>query len=198
MNVELQAKLRASSGKGPARRLRSEEMVPAVLYGPKTESVSLSISANRLEKLLRDMGEEKSKLLRLIIEDGGDSAAKQVLIREIQVHPVRRRFLHVDFYEAPLDRPIVVDVPVELQGESIGVKKGGTLNLIRRLLSVRCLPAEIPEKVQIDVQSMDLGSTIYVRDLQGKVPFDLVGESNAAIVNIVSPEGKKGAEGEGE
>ena len=161
--------------------------VPAILYGPKTAPVRLAVPAIRLLKLLREMGEE-SKLIRLVIGDGEARQIRQALIREVQTHPVRRRFLHVDFYEVPLDHPIVVDVPVELDGESIGEKKGGVLDLIRRTLSVRCLPGEIPDRVHIDISNMDLGSSIHVADLVGRVPFELVDDKSFAVVAIAVPE----------
>jgi len=196
MNVEMTVQVRTGTGKELAGRLRRAEQVPAVLYGPKAQTLSLSVPAAQLEKLLRDMGEE-SRLLRLTIEGGEEQQVRQVLIREIQVHPIRRRFLHVDFYEVPLDRAIVVEVPVEMQGEAVGIKKGGTLNLIRRTLAVRCLPGEIPERIQVDISGLDLGDTIHVADLLEKVPFELVGDRSFAVVTVASPEGK-GAAGEGE
>ncbi|MCE5244409.1 MAG: 50S ribosomal protein L25/general stress protein Ctc [Syntrophobacteraceae bacterium] len=194
MDVELNVKSRSNRGKGAARSLRREERVPAILYGPKTAPVSLSVGAKRLEKLLRDMGEE-SKLLQLNIEDGEAQGTRQVLIREVQVHPFRRRFLHVDFYEVPLDQAIEVAVPVEFVGEPIGVKKGGMLNSFVRTLTVRCLPAEIPDRVQIDVAGLDLGDAIHVGALSGKVPFELVDDPTSAVVNITAPEAAKEAEG---
>lgn len=197
MDVELTAVTRNRSGKGAARSLRRTDMVPAILYGPKTPSISLSVEARRLKKLLRDMGGE-SRLLHLSIEENNKQVMRQVIIREIQVHPARRRFLHVDFYEVPLDHAIEVEVPVELVGESLGVKKGGTLNLIRRMLSVRCLPAEIPERIQVDVTAMDLGSSIHVADLLDKVSFQIIEDANASVVNISAPEGMaKESEGSG-
>ena len=188
MDVELVGQLRSETGKGAARRLRSRQMVPAIVYGPKMESVSVAVSSKRMEKLLRDMGEE-SRLLTLSIEGDGEPSTKQVLIREIQVHPSRRRFLHVDFYEVPMDHPIVVVVPVELVGESIGVKKGGTVDLVRRTVSVRCLPGEIPEKIEVDIKQLDLGGAIHVGDLAKMVPYALVDDKHLSIVNILAPEG---------
>lgn len=188
MDVELVGQLRSETGKGAARRLRSRQMVPAIVYGPKMESVSVAVSSKRMEKLLRDMGEE-SRLLTLSIEGDGEPSTKQVLIREIQVHPSRRRFLHVDFYEVPMDHPIVVVVPVELVGESVGVKKGGTVDVVRRTVSVRCLPGEIPEKIEVDIKQLDLGGAIHVGDLAKMVPYALVDDKHLSIVNILAPEG---------
>jgi len=187
MDVDLQVELRTKIGRGPARRLRQTETIPAILYGPKTAPLPLAVPALSLLKLLRDMGEE-SKLIRLVIGQGENRQMRQALIREVQTHPVRRRFLHVDFYEVPLDQPILVEVPVELDGESIGEKKGGTLNLIRRTLSVRCLPGEIPERVHIDVSGMDLGSSVHVGDLINRVPFELMDDKTTAVVSIAVPE----------
>ncbi len=195
MDVEMNVQLRTKTGKGAARRLRRRDAVPAVLYGPKTAPVLLAVPALRLLKLLREMGEE-SKLIRLVIEDGNDRQVRQALIREVQTHPVRRRFVHVDFYEVPLDQPIVVEVPVELDGESIGEKKGGVLDLIRRTLAVRCLPGEIPERVHIDISNLDLGSSVRVGDLVDRVPFELVDDRSVGVLTVSAlEEAAKAAEG---
>jgi len=198
MDVDLSVQVRTKTGRGPARRLRREETVPGILYGPKMAPIPLAVPAVPLLKLLRDMGEE-SKLIRLVIGQDTDQQVRQALIREVQTHPVRRRFLHVDFYEVPLDQPILVDVPVELDGEAVGEKKGGVLNLIRRTLSVRCLPGEIPERVHIDISGMDLGSSVHVADLIGRVPFELMDDKGTAVVAMVVPEEMtKAAETSGE
>lgn len=188
MDVELLVEVRNTTGKGAARSLRRNEKVPAILYGPKAEPLPLSIPVQRLEKLLRDLRGE-SKLLRLTVDGGGQQQTRHAIIREVQAHPVRRRLLHVDFYEVPLEQAIDVEVHVVMVGEPVGVKKGGTLNLIRRSLLVRCLPADIPEKVEVDISGLDLGSTIHVRDLVGKVPFELADDPNLAVVNVTAPEG---------
>jgi len=189
MNIELAAQVREKTGKGAARALRRSGRIPANVYGPKTGPCGLSVEAKELEKLMREMGEE-SRLLRLTVEGGTDGPQmRQVLIREVQVHPVRRRFLHVDFYEVPMDQPIVVEVPVEMMGEPAGVKTGGVLDLVRRTLAVRCLPGEIPEKVQVDVSSLEVGMTIHVADLVHQVPFELVDDQNLAVATISAPEG---------
>lgn len=188
MEVELTANMRETGTKGMVRRLRRDFKVPAVLYGPKTQPLSLAVESLRLEKLLREMGEE-SKLVRLTIEDGSRVETRQVLLREIQLHPFRRRFVHVDFYEVPLDQAIEVDVPIEVVGESVGVKKGGVLDVLRRTLSVRCLPGEIPEKISIDVSAMDVNSSFHVSDLIGAVPYELADDPSYAVLHIIPPEG---------
>lgn len=186
MDVDLLVERRIATGKGAARRLRGASMVPAILYGPKSAPMPVAVSAIRLQKLMREMGEE-SKLIQLTVDDGQKQEKRQVLIREVQTHPVRQQFLHVDFYEVPLDQPILVEVPVEITGESIGEKKGGVLELIRRTLEVRCLPEKIPEKIRIDVSSLDLGGSIHVGDLMDGVDFELVDDKNLAVISMSSP-----------
>jgi len=192
MDVQVVAQLRTVTGKNKARSLRRRDMVPVVFYGPRSQTTSLTVPLVRLEKLFREMGGEQ-KLLTLVIEDGKDRQENQVMIREIQVHPARRQLLHVDFYEVAMDQAIVVEVPVELKGKPLGVEKGGALNSLCRSLSVRCLPGEIPDKVEVDVSKLDIGQTLHVADLIGVVPFDLAGDGGLAVATIEAPEG--GAEG---
>ena len=121
------------------------------------------------------------------------------MIREIQVHPARRQLLHVDFYEVAMDQAIVVDVPVELKGRSVGVEKGGLVDLVRRTLAVRCLPGEIPEKVEVDISNLDLGDSIHVADLIEHSGFELADDKSFTVATILPPEGiTVGVEGEKE
>jgi len=184
MTLELRAVTREMTGKGGARSVRRDMNVPGVLYGPKTQPTLLSVSALNLEKLLKETGGE-SKLLNLNIE--GDRT-RQVLIREVQTHPYRRRFVHIDFYEVPLDQPITVEVVVELVGEAIGLQKGGELNLIQRTLAVRCLPNQIPESIRIDVSKLELGEMLHVGDLVAESSYEFEEASSVGVVSVVAPE----------
>jgi len=184
MSLELKAVTRETTGKGAARSVRRDLRVPAVLYGPKTQPTPLSVSALDLEKLLRETRGE-SKLLSLNIEGG---QTRQVIFREVQKHPYRRRFLHVDFYEVPMDQPITVEVIVELVGDSIGVQKGGELNLIQRTLAVRCLPNQIPDSIRIDVSKLDLGEMLHVEDLAAESSYEFDEAPSVGVVSVVAPE----------
>jgi len=192
MDIELKCQPRTLTGKGPARRLRKADSVPAVLYGPKSAPVPLALSAKRLERLLSDMGEE-SKLLRLTIEGDGGSETRHVMIREVQKHPFRKRLLHVDFYEVALDQAIEVEVPVELVGEAVGLKKGGIVNLVRRTLAVRCLPTAIPETIKVDVSGLDLGHSVHVADVMKTVAVEIAEEPGQTVVAVNVPGEEKAA-----
>jgi large subunit ribosomal protein L25 len=184
MIMELEAATRQGSGKGAARKVRLDSNVPAILYGPKTEAISLSVSASHMEKYLRETGGE-NKLLNLKI-DGGST--RQVLIREIQTHPYRRKFLHVDFYEVPLDHQITVEVVVELVGDSVGVQKGGEINLIQRTLAVRCLPNQIPDSIRIDISRLDLGEVLHVGDLVSEGVYEFDEDPSVGVVGVLTLE----------
>jgi large subunit ribosomal protein L25 len=163
--------------------------VPGVVYGPRTAPASVSVLAKDLEKLLQEAGKEKLVLLN--VEDGEARSERSVLIREVQIHPVRRKFLHVDFYEVAMDEQITIEVRVVLKGDAIGLKMGGMLNLLRRALTVRCLPTEIPERISIDVADLDVGQTIHVSDLVDLLPFELVDDRKLAVVSMSGIEGEK-------
>ncbi len=116
-----------------------------------------------------------------------------MVIREVQVHPYKRRVIHVDFHEVALDEPLTVDVPVEITGTAAGVADGGMLNQIRYTLSVRCLPTEIPEKITVDVSPLGVGESLHVSDLRGKVPFEILDDDSYTVVTVAAPESEKAA-----
>jgi len=176
---------RKGKGKGQARALRRNGLVPAVLYGPKTETVSLSVSAADLTAIYT-RSESEHVILNLMIQNGG-TRNKTAMIKEMQVSPLTHEYLHVDFYEISMDQEIVVKVPVELTGGSVGVERGGFLQLIRHQLEVACLPGDIPNKIQVDISGLDIGDSIHVEQVQAKDKVRLVYDSNFTVVTVVAP-----------
>ncbi|QCQ21668.1 50S ribosomal protein L25/general stress protein Ctc [Desulfoglaeba alkanexedens] len=198
MNVELTAVVRTETGKGPARRLRASGQVPAVCYGQKLDALPMAVPANLLERYLREAGQE-THLISLVVEDGEKTLRKKVMFKELQRHPVKRQILHVDFHEVALDQMVDVDIPVELTGVPEGVKMGGIMTQMRRSIAVQCLPSEIPDKISLDVSSLQIGDSIHVADLVGRYSFRIVDEERFTIVTVTPPEtGAVSAGGEGE
>ncbi len=198
MEWQVMAEYRAESGKNAARRLRRAKRVPGVLYGYHVkESLPISLDAKDVQKLLAAMGEE-TKVLHLSLKRENEEEQHQVLIREVQTHPFKRRLLHVDLYALAADQLLDVDVPIEIVGESPGIKKGGVVEQLLHALSVRCLPHEIPDKVAINVGSLDLGGVIHVKDVKGRFSFRILDDDDAPIVSVNVPADyeSKGAEGE--
>ena len=135
--IELKANVRKTTGNSPARALRREGKIPAVLYGPETEPVLLSVNTGDFEEVLKK-GNIKV-LLNLVIQNG-KTFSKSVVIKELQTHPVSQDFLHIDFYEIDMKRKIKVNVPVVTKGKSKGVELGGVVQIIRHELEVLCFP----------------------------------------------------------
>jgi large subunit ribosomal protein L25 len=184
--IELKTNIRTTVGNGPARRLREAGQIPAVLYGPKTESVLLSVNKNNFDLALKQ-GRSGQIILNLVVQNNDETYTRPAMIKELQVHPVSRNYLHIDFYEIDMDRKITVGIPIVTVGRSVGVERGGVLQIIRRELEVQCLPFEVPESIEIDVTDMDMGDSIHLEDisLDGEVEF--MGESNLTVVTVLSP-----------
>jgi len=184
--IELKTNIRTATGNGPARVLRQAGQIPAVLYGPAIESVLLSVNISDIDRVLKK-GRIGQALLSLVIKNNGETSTKTVMVKELQLHPVSRDFLHIDFYEVAMDRKIVVNVPVITTGKSKGVEVGGILQIIRREIEVQCLPFDVPESIEIDVTDLDIGDSIHVSDISLQSEIEFLGDENITVVTIVTP-----------
>jgi large subunit ribosomal protein L25 len=184
--IELKTNIRTTVGNGPARRLRQAGQVPAVFYGPKTESVLLSVNKNDLDLIFKK-GRISQIILNLVIQNNGETYTRPAMIKELQVHPVSRNYLHIDFYEIDMDRKVTVKIPVVTTGQSVGIERGGILQIIRRELEVQCLPFDVPKSIEIDITDLDMGDSIHVEDisLDGEVEF--FSEASLTVVTMLSP-----------
>jgi large subunit ribosomal protein L25 len=181
---ELKADIRKTSGKGVARRLRKDGMTPAVFYGPKAEPVLLSVNSSDLKKILR--GKEENIFINLLIGNGGQME-KFTLIKELQIDPVSRKFLHVDFYEIDMEHAITLDVPIHFKGQAIGVENGGDLHHIRREIKVSCLFTVLPEFVEVDISGLNIGDSIKVQDIELPDGVNVLDPQDTIIASVTAP-----------
>ncbi|MCB2146409.1 MAG: 50S ribosomal protein L25/general stress protein Ctc [Deltaproteobacteria bacterium] len=181
--MNLKASQREAVGNGSSRVLRRDGKIPAILYGPNTEPIKLSIDKLELEPIFKS-GAVAQKLLKLQIEGADDT--RNVMIKEMQRHPVSHNLLHLDLYEVSMDHKIKVMVPVVTTGKSVGVEMGGMLQLIRRELEVFCLPDRIPEKIIIDITNLDVGDSFHVEDLALEGEVEIPADVNFTILTILS------------
>jgi large subunit ribosomal protein L25 len=180
----LAAESRTSKGKGAARSARRAGRVPAVIYGHHREPASLTVDANALSRLLTV--EHGSRALLDIAVDG--KAPVKALIREIQRDPVRRQdIVHLDLYEVNANEKIIVKVPVHLTGTADGVRNGGgILEHPLRELTVKVLPADIPEHFEVDVTALAIGKSIHVSELS--IPnAEIMDDGILAVAAVVAP-----------
>ena len=183
--IDLKVQERKGTGKGQARTLRRQGLVPAVLYGPKTESISLTVPAHEISRIYKE-SESEHVILNLVIENGG-TREKTAMIKEAQISPLTNEYLHIDFYEVSLDQEIVVKVPVEAVGKSEGVERGGMLQIVRHQLEVSCLPGDIPAKIEVDISALDIGDSIHIEEITVPDNVKLLFDVNFTVVTVVAP-----------
>lgn len=188
-NTTLTAEARTQTGKGPNRQLRAKGLVPAVYYGPGHAPTGLAVSPKELTAALStEFG--RNALLTLKI-DGKDELA---MVQDLQIHPVTRKPIHVDFYKVDQQAEIERDVPFVADGRAKGVVAGGEQVVIYRALTLRAKPGKFPAKVSVDVTNLDIGDHVKVKDLalpEG-VSATLPAERN--VVSVVTMRKRKDEE----
>jgi large subunit ribosomal protein L25 len=181
--VSLEATTRSASGKGVARKLRSEGKIPAVIYGHGREPEALVIDTVAFS---RTLGAATGATIIDVTVDG--KAPVKALIREIQRNPVRPAdVIHLDLYEIKADEKITVRVPVHLVGTPDGVRNsGGILDHSIREMEIEVFPADIPASIDIDVSALTIGHSIYVRDVS--MPrVKILNDPNIPVCSVVAP-----------
>lgn len=182
--IEFNAAKRTLKGNGPARRLRREGLIPAVIYGPKMTPEMLSVDSQALTKVLKTTSAGQA-LLNLNVEE--DTSPRTVMIKELQRDVVSRNLLHVDFYEVDMNRKIRVKVPVIPVGKCKGVEMGGLIQVIRRELEVLCFPADIPESIEIDVTDLDVNESIHVEEIPLEGDMEIPADVNFTVITVLTP-----------
>jgi large subunit ribosomal protein L25 len=194
--IDLHATSRTATGNGPARVLRREGRIPAVVYGPGRETVPLSVGVADIERVLKNQLINQV-LINLVIDDS-PQAARTVMIKELQTEPVSRNLIHADFYEVSMDRKIYVMIPVMTTGIAPGVEMGGILQIVRRELEVLCLPGEIPEAIELDVSNLGIGDSIHVSEVPVGENIEIPADVDFTVVTVISPKAEVVEEVEGE
>lgn len=184
MQATLVAATRHTRGKNEARRLRRTGRLPAVVYGKApVESVAVDVDPKAVLRILHS--ESGVNTLVDLQVDGSDSG--KVLIKDIQHDPVTDALLHVDFFHLAMDKAIIVTVPVTLHGEAAGVKQqGGLLDFVTREFQIECMPAEIPEHVDIDVSDLMIGDGVRVRDVAEGADWTPVSDRDTLLVHVTT------------
>ena len=182
----LAVQLRTGKGKEAARKLRSQGLIPAVVYGQREEAIPVTLNPQQLAKAMRGGAGERS-LIKLTIEGLQDGpVTKTVILKEKQVDPVKRTLLHVDLYTVAMDETIHVAIPVHVVGKSHGVELGGVLEQVLREIEVECLPGDIPPSIDVDVSALDVGDSIHVADITLEKAKILV-DPEQTLVTVVPP-----------
>jgi large subunit ribosomal protein L25 len=182
METELLAEPRSESGKGPARRLRAAGRVPGTLYGHGVETTSIHVSAQDLLHLFHQSG-GASVLVDLKV----DGRQHLTIVREVQRDHIHNRFIHVDFMAVRRDQQIVVNVELHETGDSVGVHAGGVVEHHLREVEVRCLPANVPERIEFDITNLGLNESVRVADLTPPEGVEILTDPDTMILAVVEP-----------
>ena len=196
MEATLEAVKRAGRGKNEANRLRASGQIPAVVYGSRAEGkapegVPVSVDPKQVLRILHSESGANT-LITLKVDDG---AAARVMVKEYQLDPITHQLLHADFYQLALDKAITVTVPFVIKGEPRGVKlQGGLLDFVTREIQVECLPADIPEHIELDVTDLELHGSIRVRDVATDAAWKAVTDGDTMLVHVVMPKAEESAQ----
>jgi len=176
---EIRASLRDAQGSRACRKLRRQDLVPAILYGHGQPGVMLALRTDDIEEALA----ERALVLK-VTWDGQEETAQ---IKHVQYDALGDELLHVDLTRISLTEKVTVTVPVTTHGTAPGVEEGGVLELVMFQLEIECLPTDIPENIRVEVGELNIGDNLTVADLafpEGVVPVD---EPDAVVVTIVPP-----------
>ncbi|MBU98061.1 MAG: 50S ribosomal protein L25/general stress protein Ctc [Acidimicrobiaceae bacterium] len=162
---EINAELRKDKGKGASRRLRrNADMIPAILYGSGIEPTPLTIAHKEIYKAC-----ENEAFFSHIITINADGVSQKAIVKDLQRHPAKDRIMHADFLRIQMDQPITVEVPLHFVNEAscLGVRLGGG-NISRTMTSIEinCLPGDLPEYIEVDLEDLDLGASLHITDLK--------------------------------
>jgi large subunit ribosomal protein L25 len=181
----LTAEIREGVGKEKAKKLRAKGLIPAIFYGPRSQTIPLVIDSKELAKVLQTEAGE-NVLIDLDIRKGAQSDRKVVMLKDIQIDSLQSITLHTDFFEVAMDEMVTVEVPVHLVGKPEGTKMGGILDQIRRVIQIQCFPGDIPKSIDIDVSPLNIGDSIHVQDIQVE-KAKIISETNFTIATVVPP-----------
>jgi len=182
--INLTAQVRVERGNGPAGRLRAAGRVPGVVYGPGVEgAISVAVDGKELDKALHT---HAGGNVLVNLEISGDKS-RTVMFKEIERHPLKGTVIHVDLLEVNLNKTVEVEVPVHLTGKAAGLAFGGIVQHETRTLTIECLPSVIPDSIDVDITSLNVGQSIHVKDIKLADGLTAIDDSELTVVSIVSP-----------
>ena len=172
------------TGKHQSRMSRTAGQIPGVVYGPKTTPVNVLVEENFIRKYVGKKFE--STIFNLKSDQSGlDKMA--VLMKDVQVHPVTRRPVHIDFFAIDMDSNIRVSIGIRFDGKPIGLSDGGVLELIVREVEVECKPNEIPEEIVVDVSNLGVGDALHVSDVKAPKGVKILSLTTLTLATVAVP-----------
>jgi large subunit ribosomal protein L25 len=186
--AKVSVEVRNESGKGSARRARAAGKVPGILYGHKEPPVTLTVDPLALVKSL-DKERKRNTVFTLAV--GGDKQQVTAMIRDVQLHPLSRRIIHVDFIRVSMDEEVKVTVPLHLLGTPVGVVNGGNLHQGMHAVPLAAKPDAIPSKLELNVSGLEIGQALHASDLKLGGGVRVLLDPKTALASVVMPRAEK-------
>jgi large subunit ribosomal protein L25 len=184
---KIEALPRKLGSKGSRKQLRAGGRVPAVVYG-RGEPVHVSLASTDIKRALGTAA-GLNVLLDLEIKGNNGSSLEMVMLKELQRHPLKQDFfIHADFIRISLKDSLEVSAPLNFMGEPEGVKEGGVLQILLREISIRCLPGDIPEYIDVPVGNLDIGDVLTVADLELPEEIEILNELDESVASVLMPQ----------
>src|SRR5213079_1857386 len=175
--VKLKAEPRTNVGRSAVRKMKARGVIPAIIYGGKDKPLPLQVAGRDINAMMSHASGEN---VLVELEIAGEKSSRTALVQEVQHSPVGGDIRHVDFHAISMDEKIQAEIPLEPIGTANGVKNfGGLLEQSLRVLTLECLPRDLPDRITVDISQLNIGDSIHVRDIQlpsgvtAKVPVDL-------------------------
>ncbi len=182
--IDLAAQKREKAGKGASRATRREGNIPAVIYGDKKAPVMISLAEKDLVALLNKPGFWTHQF-----EIAVDGEKFRTVCQDVQYHPLTDRPVHADFLRVSKNARLVMDIPLHFINEETapGIKNGGVLNIVHRSLELSCSPDNIPEKLELDIGTLNIGDGLTNKDIKLPDGTKLVDDEEYTVVTIAEP-----------
>ena len=188
--AKVDAEVRQETGKGSARRTRAAGRVPAVLYGRREQPVSLSLDPLALVRSL-DKEKKRNTVFALKVANGAGGGDITAMIRDVQIDPLSRKIVHIDFLRVDLNEEVRVEVPLVLKGTPAGVVDGGNLHHNVHYLPIATKPSAIPARIELDVSSLKIGEALHVSDLKLAEGLRALLDAKIGLASVVAPRAEK-------
>jgi large subunit ribosomal protein L25 len=194
--AKVSAEVRQETGKGFARRTRAAGRVPAVLYGRREQPLTLSLDPLALVRSLDKERKRNTVFSLSVSQKGKEGTASDItaMVRDVQIHPLSRRIVHIDFLRVDLNEEVRVEVPLVLKGTPAGVVDGGNLHHNVHSIAIAAKPADIPTKIELDVSALKIGEALHVSDLKLPTGQRALLDAKIGLASVVAPRAEKAEE----
>lgn len=187
---KLNVSLRTDKGKGYARRLRSQGLVPGICYGTLLEQpLPIVLDPKALKRAL-DPEKRHNTVINLTVEgsNGAGNREMVVMLKDFQVGIIRRDVTHVDLIAIDPNQEVEIEVPIVLVGKPRGAVEGGQTHIVRREMTVSAKPADIPSKLELDISGLEIGDALHISDIVFPAGVEAMDAVELAVVTLVAPE----------